>query len=402
MKDSTSAWLWNSCKWSLRQGTNSSGSCSTNSTREDEWVAAHTSKIQAVGWQAGRTASHGAQVIWHHIQGGPHSGGSSRLGEAAHLVLFWNWQFWYSSCALYGWSAHCCHATGVGAFADDPTPGLESSHTPLSMASLVSTNSPVHWVLTLLPLALPMSDIKVSDTLVGFSSLTLIIGTQSKKCDHSSDSVSDDQHDKRACIRIKVEPIDDGSHGSNVNTGSFPPVTVCDTTPTEGNGEWNPLFDIRDAESDRCDPTSEQSNSSSGGSLPPVQPGSGNGVQPQTQSSKTAWAASHSPGQPALELTNPPSSNADSNDVVVVEDSGSMGNQDRDSIMGVNKDDTVQDDDKSDSESDLHESISDSSPESAMGDDCLTRSDTEKAAVKSAHKRFHKKVRTSCSPTNGI
>ena len=82
---------------------------------------------------------------------------------------------------------------------------------------------------------------------------------------------------------------------------------------------------------------------------------------------------------------------------MVVEDSGSMGDQDRNPIMGVNKE--VQDDDESDSESDLCESVSDSGPESVMGDDCLMCSDTKEEAVKSACKRFCKKVWASHSPT---
>ena len=114
-------------------------------------------------------------------------------------------------------------------------------------------------------------------------------------------------------------------------------------------------------------------------------------------------AASHSPNQPELEFINPPSSpakgNADSDEMVFVEDSGNTGDQDRDPIVGVSEDDTIQDNDESNSESDLHESITDSSPKSATGDDFLMCSDTEETAVKSAHKRFCKKVQASCSPT---
>ena len=35
---------------------------------------------------------------------------------------------------------------------------------------------------------------------------------------------------------------------------------------------------------------------------------------------------------------------------------------------------------------------------SAVGDNCLICSDTKEAAVKPAHKRFHKKVQALCSP----
>ena len=105
-------------------------------------------------------------------------------------------------------------------FANSTTPGLESSHASLSVDSPVLTSSPVLWAYTPPPPALPMSDIKASDTQVRFSSLTLIISTKPKKCDHSSDSASDDQHDKRAHVRIEKEPIEDNNYGSNVNTGS--------------------------------------------------------------------------------------------------------------------------------------------------------------------------------------
>ena len=67
--------------------------------------------------------------------------------------------------------------------------------------------------------------------------------------------------------------------------------------------------------------------------------------------------------------------------------------------MGVSKDYADQDDDKSDSESDSWERITDPGPESVTGDDCLTCSDTTDAAIKSVHKKFHKKVWASCSPT---
>ena len=67
--------------------------------------------------------------------------------------------------------------------------------------------------------------------------------------------------------------------------------------------------------------------------------------------------------------------------------------------MSVSKDDTDWDDDKSDSERDSRESVTDSSPESVTWDDCLMCLDSKDVTVKSAHKKFHKKVSTSCSPT---
>ena len=86
-----------------------------------------------------------------------------------------------------------------------------------------------------------------------------------------------------------------------------------------------------------CNITPKHGNFSRGHGLPPVQPGSDNRVHPKCQSSKTASAASQSPNQPVFELINPPGpaeGDADSNDTVGAEDSGSMGDQDRDSTMG--------------------------------------------------------------------
>ena len=68
------------------------------------------------------------------------------------------------------------------------------------------------------------------------------------------------------------------------------------------------------------------------------------------------YVASHSPDQPAFKFINPPSGptedDANSNDVVLVEDSGSLGDQDRDSIMGMSEDEAIQDNDEPESESD--------------------------------------------------
>ena len=194
----------------------------------------------------------------------------------------------------------------VQASTDNTTSGLKNSHAPLSMASAVSTSSPALWAGILPPPALPMSNIKASSTPVRFSLLMLITGTKTKKYRHSSDSVSGDQHNKRACIGIKKEPIEDNSHASNVNAGSDLLVTGCDTTPTEGGREQEPLTDIRHAASDRCDPTPEHSNVSSWCSLPHVQSESSNRVQLKTRSSKTVLIASHSPNLPEHELINPP------------------------------------------------------------------------------------------------
>ena len=200
---------------------------------------------------------------------------------------------------------------------------------------------------TLLPWPLPMSDIKASSIPVGLSSLALTIGPKLKKCDCSSDSAPEDQHDKRA----HIEP----------------------RKPTK-------------------------TSMSAVGCLSPVHPKSDNGVQPKTGGSKTVLAATHNSDQPKLELMNPPSSpvkgDTDPNDRAVVEASESTGDYDRDSIVGVIEEDADHGDDESDSDSDSWESTADSSPESAAGDNCLMCLDTEEAAVKSAHKKFHKR----CSP----
>ena len=109
----------------------------------------------------------------------------------------------------------------------------------LSVCSFFCVNKqPTLWAHILPPLALPMSNIGASSTPVRLSSLTLIISSKPKKFGHSSNIVSDDQHVKRAYIGIKVKPIDDGGQGSNVNTGSAPPVTRCDTAPIKGGREW--------------------------------------------------------------------------------------------------------------------------------------------------------------------
>ena len=67
--------------------------------------------------------------------------------------------------------------------------------------------------------------------------------------------------------------------------------------------------------------------------------------------------------------------------------------------MGIKKDYADQDDDKPDAKSDSWESVANSGPESVTGDNCLTCSDTEDAAVKSVCKKFHEKVWDSCNPT---
>ena len=65
------------------------------------------------------------------------------------------------------------------AFADNTTPGLESSHAPLSAAALVSTSSPAIQTHTLPPPALPISSIKASGIPVGFSCSLLVANPRS-------------------------------------------------------------------------------------------------------------------------------------------------------------------------------------------------------------------------------
>ena len=113
-------------------------------------------------------------------------------------------------------------------FVDNTIPGLESSYASLFLVSLVLTSRPVLLAHILPPLALLMSDIKASGTPVTFSSLTLIVGTKAKKHDHSSDSASDNQCEKRAHIRMEKDSIDDGGYNSNVNARSAPLVTEHD------------------------------------------------------------------------------------------------------------------------------------------------------------------------------
>ena len=238
------------------------------------------------------------------------------------------------------------------AFVDNTTPGLESFHAPLFVASPVSTSNPVLWTLTLPPLALSMSTIEASSTPGWFSSLMLIVGSKPKKHDYFSNSVSDDQCDKRAHIRIKVEPINNGG------AGSAPPVARCDTAPIEGGGEWEPLINSGDAESDRHHPAPKHSNISSGCSLPDVQPESSSGVQPQPAAAKqcqqlatalTSLSSSSSmlpPVQPRMMLT-----------LMMLWLWRTLGVWEIkiDSVMGVSEDDTDQDDDESNSEIDSQE-----------------------------------------------
>ena len=71
---------------------------------------------------------------------------------------------------------------------------------------------------------------------------------------------------------------------------------------------------------------------------------------------------------------------------------------DRNPIVEVSGDDNNQSGNMS--SSDLLESAADYGPESATGD-CLMCSDTKEVAINSTHKKFQKKVWTSCSITKG-
>ena len=84
---------------------------------------------------------------------------------------------------------------------NDSAPGSKNPPTFLLVAPSVQASSPVLQACILLPLALPMSDIKASGTPARLPSLTLAIGPKLKKHDHSPNSTFNDQHDKRAHAR---------------------------------------------------------------------------------------------------------------------------------------------------------------------------------------------------------
>ena len=249
-------------------------------------------------------------------------------------------------CAVLIHSVSETHTTvmqpGADAPADDTTPEFESSE------ALESTGSPVCQASTPPPPALPIPDIPATGTPVGFPFFMLTINPKHKKWDCSPDSTHDDQCAKRA------------------HTGS------------------------------------EEANISSGCSTPPVQPEFGNRVQPKIRNTETVPAASHSFDLPEPGLIDVPSSPvkgaADPDDGLAVEAMWSTRDCDRDSTMGISKDNANQGSDESDADSNSWECAADSSPDSASGN-CLACLDTEEAAVKFAHKKFHKKVQASCSLT---
>ena len=241
----------------------------------------NATKWKKAGRQAGGSVSCNVRATWHNTQGSP--------------SLKWNQQICWA-CSLGSFlplTILVLHALWVKCWllpcnqGQKPllTTPLQDSRAlmPLCLQPLLCQQAAQHFGLTLYLLQLSISDIKASGTPVRFSSLMLIIGTKPKKHDHSSNNVSDDQCDKRAHIRNKKEPIDDGGHRSNANAGSASPVTGCDTTPIKGGKEWEPLINIGDTESDRHDPAPKHNNIRSGCSLPHVQPECSNGVQPKNQ-----------------------------------------------------------------------------------------------------------------------
>ena len=83
---------------------------------------------------------------------------------------------------------------------DDITPGCPESPPTFQLAvSPLQASSTVLWAYTPLPWALPMPDIKASDTPVRLPSLTLAIGPKLKKCNCSPNSAPNGQCDKKAC-----------------------------------------------------------------------------------------------------------------------------------------------------------------------------------------------------------
>ena len=178
-----------------------------------------------------------------------------------------------------------------------------------------------------------MSDILATSTPVRFPFFMLTINPKHKKWNHSSDSAPDDLHGKRAHAKIKE---------SNVSS--------------------------------RCSTST---------------------VQPEARSGETVLTASHSFNLPEPKLIDLPFSPVkgatDPTNGFTVEALESTRDHGRDFTMGVSKDDINPGGDEPNPDSDSLESAADSGHESATGD-CLTCSDTEEAAVKSAHKKFHEQV----------
>ena len=114
--------------------------------------------------------------------------------------------------------------------------------------------------------------------------------------------------------------------------------------------------------------------------------------------------ASHNSEQPEPVLINfpfsPDKAAANANDRLAAEAFGSTIDHDKDSVVEVTRGDANQSGHESESSSDSQESVADSDPKSETGD-CLMCSDTEEAAINSAHKKFWKKVMGSCSITKG-
>ena len=115
----------------------------------------------------------------------------------------------------------------------------------------------------------------------------------------------------------------------------------------------------------------------------------------QNREQQTALATSHSfdllepklidlPFSPVKDTTDP-------NDGVAEEASRSTGDCGRDSTLGVSESNTDQSGNESDSDSKSQETAINFDSESGTGD-CLTCSDTEEAAFKSAYQKFHKKA----------
>ena len=121
-----------------------------------------------------------------------------------------------------------------------------------------------------------------------------------------------------------------------------------------------------------------------------AQPEPNNRAQPGTSCS------SDHPGTKLIDLpSGPAKSAAHPKDGMAVEALGSTGEDDRDSAGDVSEDNTDHGIKESHLDSESWMITTNSHQESATGD-CLTYSDTEEAAVKPAHKKFHKKVWASC------
>ena len=121
------------------------------------------------GWQAGGSVHHNAWATQPYAQGSPHADGTSGLSEVAQLVLLYHWPSRCSSYTLHRWSPGCYHMTKGRSLCWHHSRTWELS-CPSVCGFPCANSSPVPQAHTPPPPALPMSDIEVSGTPIGFSS----------------------------------------------------------------------------------------------------------------------------------------------------------------------------------------------------------------------------------------